>query len=77
MIYELIHYTIADRRTIGYFPKRKVFRMLRGLAELRGAENLSLVLVPESSSAASALRLGPEIKTSPALRSSRDRATTQ
>jgi hypothetical protein len=48
MIYQLIHYMSAERRTIGYFPVKQAFRMLRALSELHGAENLSLILAPES-----------------------------
>jgi hypothetical protein len=43
MIYQLIHHTTADHRTIGYFPKKKAFRMLRALAQVHGSENLSLI----------------------------------
>jgi hypothetical protein len=50
MIYQLIHYTTTDQRTIGYFPKKKAFKMLRAMSAVRGAENLSLVLAPESMS---------------------------
>jgi hypothetical protein len=48
MIYQLIHHTDGGQSTLGYFPKKKAFKMLRAMSAVHGAENLSLVLVPES-----------------------------
>jgi hypothetical protein len=48
MIYQLIHFTTADECTIGFFPYKKAFKMLRAMSAVHGAKNLSLVLVPES-----------------------------
>lgn len=48
MIYELIHHTKGGQSTLGYFPRRTAFKMLRVMSAVHGAENLSLVLTPES-----------------------------
>jgi len=48
MIYQLIHHSDGDSRTIGNFPKNKAFKMLRAMSAVHGAENLSLILAPES-----------------------------
>jgi hypothetical protein len=48
MIYELIHHTNGGQNTLGYFPMRTAFKMLRVMSAVHGAENLSLVLAPES-----------------------------
>lgn len=48
MIYQLIHHADGDSRTIGFFPYKKAFRMLRAMSAVHGAENLLLVLAPES-----------------------------
>jgi hypothetical protein len=48
MIYELIYHTDGGKSTLGYFPMRTAFKMLRVMSAVHGAENLSLVLAPES-----------------------------